>query len=61
MYMRAEWEDERIRVLNGTEDFWGQKITLDNYWTEQIWLPDLFVYHMEKLETLKLLQPFKSK
>ena len=66
MYVKVWWPDDRIKLFNTSLESdqslgYGPEIILDSNWFTEIWVPDLFVWHMTSIKTYYFFQPFKSK
>ena len=54
------WKDERVKYIGNNSHTLAEDVPLNVEWSEQLWLPDTFVWNMESVKKPQLLQEFES-
>ena len=59
MYLGIEWEEPRILRIESREE--KQDVSLDIKQLDKLWIPDLDIYNLSKIENFKVVRNLAGK
>ena len=59
MYLGIEWEEPRILRIDNEEE--KQDVSLDMKQLDKLWIPDLDIYNLSKIENFKVVRNLAGK